>query len=80
MYLDVVGTVVRHPTPEIMHEIKASKRLGRSLNIKNAALMRSEVSPVYNSQCCEFPELLGSLNIDQVDNIHVSFALDVLMT
>ena len=33
-YLDVVATVVRHPTPKFMHEIKASKRLGRSLMIK----------------------------------------------
>ena len=34
MYLDVVTTVVRRPTPEFMHEIKAAKRFGRSLKIK----------------------------------------------
>ena len=34
MYLGVVATVVRRPTPEFMHEIKAPRRFGRSLKIK----------------------------------------------
>ena len=34
VYLDAVATVVRRPTPEFMHEIKAAKRFGRSLKIK----------------------------------------------
>ena len=78
MYLDVVATVAGHPTPRDMHEIKASKRLGRSLLIKDAALMRSEVSPMYDSQSCYSLELLSGLNIKRVSNTYVRFAPEIL--